>query len=708
MEAFALRHFAFLAGFLAVVVPAQAATVATEYPDYAPGETVVITGSGWEPGETVVLVLHEDPPVCADRQFTADASESGDIHNAEFVVDEHDLGVTFTLVATGLTSGLTAETTFTDACPAGMIADETCPLSNLANCTLGCRLLIGPNAGNCALTQVSPAPRGTLCRAQTDVCDVAETCTGFAFSCPADGVAASTTGCRGPVGPCDRGDFCTGIGKACPPDAFLDATRICRVAAGGCDTPEACSGASADCPPDAVSPALTVCRASNGVCDVEERCSGTSPACPADGFLPEGTICRPAASACDVPESCTPEKKALCPSDHFKPEDSPCGDPTVTACSGADTCNRDGQCLLNNEACALVTDSALCPFDVNLDKGTCVGGPQDGQGCKIGNNRDACVRNGGLCVASNQFRLIFTPDVQNWVAYKLNGSNPGQFFYNLIADGTPGDTVDLAISIPYPFITHGAVPVHIYDGDVPLIGGCFAPGLALATSNVQIGLGDWLAGTSNGTLDCDQVLGPNGSGTCRFTVSALIPPSGAVYVNVHLDFGLKGPMVDANPLDAAVDRYDRGLTVSPWATYDALKNTSTDNGSLALRDCRDFDFSHENLSTAESFADTVQNLNAFKNIAGVFGQVFASATGSPAAGAHMQLVKGSAGAVVATTTADADGSYGMSYKHRGSPATYTVYVLDHGLARSVQLSGNGWAEVSFDVTTGTSSVSQKK
>src|SRR5262245_11964206 len=33
---------------------ASAATVATEYPDYAPGDRVVISGSGWEPGETVV------------------------------------------------------------------------------------------------------------------------------------------------------------------------------------------------------------------------------------------------------------------------------------------------------------------------------------------------------------------------------------------------------------------------------------------------------------------------------------------------------------------------------------------------------------------------------------------------------------------------------------------------------------------------------
>ena len=49
------RLVGLVGGFLAALaVPASAATVATDKPDYAPGQTVVITGSGWEPGETVV------------------------------------------------------------------------------------------------------------------------------------------------------------------------------------------------------------------------------------------------------------------------------------------------------------------------------------------------------------------------------------------------------------------------------------------------------------------------------------------------------------------------------------------------------------------------------------------------------------------------------------------------------------------------------
>src|SRR5690242_2686853 len=92
------------------------ATVTTDREDYAPGDSVIVTGSGWEPGESVMLLFHEevDPPIHPDRTLTAVADSEGAIANAEYAIDEEDVNVRFVLTATGQTSGRTAQTTFTD------------------------------------------------------------------------------------------------------------------------------------------------------------------------------------------------------------------------------------------------------------------------------------------------------------------------------------------------------------------------------------------------------------------------------------------------------------------------------------------------------------------------------------------------------------------------------------------------------------------
>jgi hypothetical protein len=89
-------------------------TVTTDKLDYQPGDTVTISGSGWWAGETVELLLEEDPATHDPHVFASVADSAGDFENRDFVVQEEHLGVTFTLTATGLTSGLTAGGVFTD------------------------------------------------------------------------------------------------------------------------------------------------------------------------------------------------------------------------------------------------------------------------------------------------------------------------------------------------------------------------------------------------------------------------------------------------------------------------------------------------------------------------------------------------------------------------------------------------------------------
>src|SRR5262245_51101212 len=76
---------------------------------------------------------------------------------------------------------------------------------------------------------------------------------------------------------------------------------------------------------------------------------------------------------------------------------------------------------------SVVTDTQLCTFD--LDSGT----------------------------AGSQFRLLYTPDSGGY--WKLNATNPGQFYYNVF-DNNP--TGKIQFTLPYPWVTQGAQPIHAY------------------------------------------------------------------------------------------------------------------------------------------------------------------------------------------------------------------------------------------------------
>jgi MYXO-CTERM domain-containing protein len=98
---------------------------------------------------------------------------------------------------------------------------------------------------------------GTVCRAQSGSCDVAETCDGASLSCPVDGVASDTTVCRVAVDACDAAELCTGSSKTCPANAFQAAGTACGSAATSeCNAADSCDGA--------------------GTCDVHHEVDGTA------------------------------------------------------------------------------------------------------------------------------------------------------------------------------------------------------------------------------------------------------------------------------------------------------------------------------------------------------------------------------------------------------------------------------------------------
>ena len=116
-----------LAGFLLCQSLFAGATVTTDSSDYTPGSKVTITGSGFQPGETVSLQLVENPDADGDSpiQWTVIADSNGNFTDSSFVTDNADVGVTFTLTATGQSSGSVAQTTFTDANAPDLIITKT-------------------------------------------------------------------------------------------------------------------------------------------------------------------------------------------------------------------------------------------------------------------------------------------------------------------------------------------------------------------------------------------------------------------------------------------------------------------------------------------------------------------------------------------------------------------------------------------------------
>ena len=92
--------------------------VFTDRPNYFPGETALITGLGFWPNEVITLqVIHIDDTAeggAGHAPWSVSADAFGNFESSWFVDPDDSGGSMFKLVATGSSSGLVAETTFTD------------------------------------------------------------------------------------------------------------------------------------------------------------------------------------------------------------------------------------------------------------------------------------------------------------------------------------------------------------------------------------------------------------------------------------------------------------------------------------------------------------------------------------------------------------------------------------------------------------------
>jgi hypothetical protein len=99
---------------ISVTPSTTGATVDTDQDDYAPGETVTISGRGWKAGETVHLNLTEDPVADGPHDWDVVADAGGNFTFSGFSPGWQHLGVRFTLTATGGDGSGSSVATFTD------------------------------------------------------------------------------------------------------------------------------------------------------------------------------------------------------------------------------------------------------------------------------------------------------------------------------------------------------------------------------------------------------------------------------------------------------------------------------------------------------------------------------------------------------------------------------------------------------------------
>ncbi len=262
-----------------------------------------------------------------------------------------------------------------------------------------------------------------------------------------------------------------------------------------------------------------------------------------------------------------------------------------------------------------------------------------------------------------QFRLLFTQNSSS--TYGLTASNPGQFVYNVFQFN--GTSVNITASIPYPFITQGAVPVHIYDSvTVVTLNGriCFVPGQDV-TSSFTITPGP------AGILALSSYPGNFGTFT-TVTVNGPLPSTGQAYIWIHLDYGLKKTTGYKNVADLKTGTRVCDLTKTSKGDDNDANATLTGTAKVTICDNDHYAFSATGSISLGNASSTVTNNNVFKRDPGIAGEVL-DTNGTPIPGATVQIYDNN-GKLVATLTTDQDGTFSYAFKYTGKQVTYSIVV----------------------------------
>lgn len=282
-------------------------------------------------------------------------------------------------------------------------------------------------------------------------------------------------------------------------------------------------------------------------------------------------------------------------------------------------------------------------------------------------NTERCFFDIDPTTSKQDFRLIYTQGA-DYPNYKVTSTNPGQYFYNVFYTGTPGSAANFVVSLPYPFETQGANPVHAYSSVGVSYSG--SPAIACLTPGAEVPV-TALPQTVDIT-GCNPVPG----GTPKMlNINTTVPPSGFLFIAIHVDYALKGC---------------GGLS------KDANNNAVlASNLAMFIPNLGNYNFS---VSGDQNNTASICNINAFKRNPGVGGMALKSVTTNAVPGATVTLTDPT-GKQVGNALTDVDGYFQIVHKHTGKAANYQVKIVSGSFqqTQTVALKANGFVYVPFTV-----------
>jgi hypothetical protein len=243
------------------------------------------------------------------------------------------------------------------------------------------------------------------------------------------------------------------------------------------------------------------------------------------------------------------------------------------------------------------------------------------------------VSDTGFCsVPLTNTRLVFTQDSST--TYNLQASNPGQYYYNFFFVGSAASATTFTATIPFPFVTQGAVPIQVFNASLfPSCGG------TVPSSNFN---SLFSISPTSITLSSYSPQNMGSTVTVTFTVGSGGLPSGSYWFAIHLNYGLKGFDYTKSGSNA-IAATGPSVTILNGQTY--------------------------TFSNSVSASSTISSSNVFYKDPGFIG-VITNSAGTPISGVSVKISIGGSMKVVVYT--DQNGVYQYQYTYSGPKTTYTI------------------------------------